>query len=190
MGTTNPFHFTQDGVSTDPAETFPLEAENTEDVDHPTQPLTTLVDGYSEFEAGSEIVAPGSSGEVGIVLRYYRFPYTDANMPTDVNCWKHLGGVDRLFVKFADKHEWLDFYHPTRRIFFLSKVRGDVKMASGHGHSHFECGWVRFNELDHHLNFDCVYRPVWVPGEQDKALVGKYTQLLVWFCVSVLFLQA
>jgi ankyrin repeat protein len=134
-----------------------------------------------------------SGGDVGIVLRYHRaqlgaaIPAAGGAGGDDENLGvvtkkldeqdevyndvTKLTGMDRIYVQFHNRHEWLDYWSITRRIIPIKKVKGSVETA-GHRYSSFKCGWVRYSSFDDHLNYDCINRQVWLPGVQDQSLVG------------------
>ncbi len=83
-----------------------------------------------------------------------------------------LDGVDRLYVKFDNRHEWLDYWSQEVSIIPLKKVQGSAA-ASGHRHAEMKCQWIPFGQLNSHLNFDCSFRSVWLAGNSDRLVVGQ-----------------
>jgi len=81
-------------------------------------------------------------------------------------------GVDRLYVKFADRCEWVDYWSTSMKLIPIKRVQGPAA-AVGKRHPHYACQWIAWGELSAHLNFECINRSVWLSGETDKPLVGR-----------------
>ena len=75
-------------------------------------------------------------------------------------------GVDRLFVRFSGRHQWIDYWE--------SNIIPVERLTIG---ACADCGWMTFSNLNVHLQASCPNRPVTVATDTDVkvAAIGAVT---------------
>lgn len=68
---------------------------------------------------------------------------------------------DRLYVRFENKHQWVDFWKVP--ILPLQRSQGDLKIDAVHRNDKFDCKWIKYSQLSEHLTNDCIHRLVKMP---------------------------
>ena len=71
---------------------------------------------------------------------------------------------DALYIRFEDRHEWVDYWDAVKTGYILPvcKLQGDLKISE-HRNAKFDCCWVRYSHLGHHLQERCIHRLVMIP---------------------------
>ncbi|RYH30566.1 hypothetical protein EON65_04750 [archaeon] len=102
----------------------------------------------------------------GVVLRY-RCVQVEQRNTYEVPCHE-------LYVRFNNGHEWINLL--TANV-VLHKTNNDKK-ASIKTANNFQCGYIVFSDLTHHLQYECSHRTVIIETDQTTGIYGHSTKVV------------
>jgi len=91
--------------------------------------------------------------ETGFILKYERQSIEKTYLSSTLN----LAGIDRIFVRFHNRHQWLSFWNS--KIIYTEKLNHT---------SYIDCGYMTFSNVNNHLKCLCANRPVHILTEKEQ----------------------
>eukprot|EP01038_Epipyxis_sp_PR26KG_P005643 gene5643-7790_t len=79
---------------------------------------------------------------------------------------------DQIYVRFEDKQVWMSYWDT--KFILINRVQEDKCKHKSDNHSlrdHYNCDWIIYSDLQHHLDHDCMYRDVIL--DVNHNIIGK-----------------